>query len=133
MANFVLKGCPYPVVEGAHGYLPSQEGVAQIKSDLLILLMTNPRERVMHPEFGTPLRKLVFEPADATLARQAEQLITEAVERWEPRIAFEKIRATINDEENLLHIEIAFRDPENIQDIEVLTLELPLGQGVVEQ
>jgi phage baseplate assembly protein W len=133
MADFVLKGCPYPIVKTAHGYLFSQEGVNQIKSDLLSLLLTNPRERVMHPDFGCDLRSLMFEPADAILERSAKALINNAVTKWEPRIAFEEISATVDEDTNSLNIKIAFRDPQNIRDIEVLELELPLGQGVTNQ
>jgi len=133
MADFILTGCPYPLTKTPHGYFFSQEGVDQIKSDLLILLLTNPRERVMHPTFGCDLRSLMFEPADSILEKAAVNLITAAVTKWEPRIAFESIQATVDAESNLLNITIAFRDPKSIQDIEVLELELPLGQGVTTQ
>jgi hypothetical protein len=129
MADFVLRGCPYPIVKSPHGYLHTQTGVEQIKSDLLSLLLTNPKERVMHPEFGCNLRSLFFEPADAILAKKAEDLIIKAVQKWEPRVAFQQIKATVDEESNMLSIRIAFRDPQNIRDIEVLTLELPLGEG----
>ena len=131
--NFTLMGCPYPLVETAHGYFFSQTGVSQIKSDLLILILTNPRERVMTPDFGTNLHSLMFEPADPTLEAQAESLITNAVAKWEPRVAFQQITATVDPTNNILNIFIAFLDPQNIQQVEVLELELPLGQGVVIQ
>lgn len=129
MATFTLKGCPYPITKDVHGYLYTQLNVAQIKSDLLQLLLTNPKERVMTPDFGCNLRQLFFEPADAILAQQAIDLITKAVAKWEPRVAFEAITAATDTDNNLLSVSISFRDPKNIKDIEVLTLELPLGQG----
>lgn len=127
--NSDLMGCPYPITKTAHGYFPTQRGIEQIKSDLLVLLLTNPKERVMHPEFGTPLRKLLFEPADAILAKKAREIIIAALRKWEPRIAFQRVEASIDPDHNSMRIELAFRDPENIKDIEVLTLELPLGEG----
>lgn len=129
MADFVLRGCPYPLVPTPHGYMPTQTGVNQIKSDLLCLLMTNPKERVMHPEFGTPLRSLAFEPADQMLERKAKSMIVAAIQKWEPRIAFKEITTVLNDDDNSLLIRLVFQDPNNLQQFEVLELELPLGQG----
>jgi phage baseplate assembly protein W len=129
MADFVLKGCPYPLTETPHGYFYSQTGVDQIKSDLLSLLLTNPKSRVMHPEFGTPLRSLMFEPADGILTRKAKEIVINAISRWEPRIAVAGIKTSIDPDTNSLRIEISFRDPKNIKDIELLTLELPIGEG----
>lgn len=123
-------GCPYPLTKTGHGYFFSQIGVNQIKSDLLILLLTNPKERVMHPDFGTPLRQLLFEPADAILTKRAKEIIIAALNKWEPRVSFKSINVTLDAENNSLSVELVFRDPENIKDIEVLTLELPLGEGV---
>jgi uncharacterized protein len=123
--NFVLLGCPYPILETPKGYLPSQQGVAQIKSDLLSLLQTFPKERVMTPEFGTDLRPLFFEIADNTLIATAQSAVIAALAAWEPRIAVQSVVATVND--NVLTISIEFIDPQNINNIEVLTLELPVG------
>jgi phage baseplate assembly protein W len=128
MSDFVLKGAPYPIEKSPHGYLYSQKGVNQIKSDLLALLLTNPKERIMHPLFGTPLRELCFEPADATLALRARQMVIAAITKWEPRIAVSEITTTVDEENNVLTISIKFRDPQNIKDVEELLLELPVGE-----
>lgn len=127
--NSNLLGCPYPLTKSNHGYFRTQRGVNQIKSDLLVLLLTNPKERVMHPEFGTPLRQLMFDPADGILAKKARDIIVTALGKWEPRVSFEAVDVTTNPEDNSMKIVIAFRNPENIKDIEVLTLELPIGEG----
>lgn len=129
--NSELMGCPYPLSKTGHGYFFSQTGVNQIKSDLLILLLTNPKERVMHPEFGTPLRKLLFEPADNILVKKVRDVIVSALSKWEPRVSFKAVEVKLDHENNSLKVELVFRDPENIKDIEVLTLELPLGEGVL--
>lgn len=57
-----FKGLPYPVIEHPLGLFRTQTGINTIKSDLLVLLLTNPGERVMLPEFGTPLKDLMFQP-----------------------------------------------------------------------
>lgn len=140
MSNFL--GVPYPIRKTAFGFLPKQSGTDQIKSDLLILLLTNPGERVMLPEFGTPLRKLVFEQNDEFLRTTARNMIIDAINRWEPRIAVKAIEVSSNpsinalnrfddmvNSENILYIRITFIDPENITEIQNLVLEMPLSQA----
>jgi len=132
-------GLPYPVMGDAGGLFHRQSGIDQIKSDLLLLLLTAPGERVMLPDFGTDLRRLVFEPNDTILEQQAVDIIAAAIRAWEPRVVIEQIEVTANpgkeslntfddrtNEEHVLLISIKFFDPENIQAVEELRLEVPL-------
>jgi len=63
--NFI--GAPYPISRHPLGMLRSQKGVNQVKSDLLVLLLTEPGERVMLPAFGTPLKQFFFEQNDSVI------------------------------------------------------------------
>ena len=133
-------GLQYPLVKTVRGTMAQKNGVDQIKADLLQLLLTNPGERVMLPEFGTPLRKLMFEQNDSILELTAKQMIAKAITTWEPRIVVTDITVTSkfdpsklnkNDDkselESIIGISINFVDPENISKIESLKLELPIG------
>lgn len=137
MANFL--GLPYPTRKTPRGYWYSQTGSNQIKSDLLCLLLTNPGERVMLPEFGTPLKKLLFEQNDVVLQNQARRLISDAIARWEPRVAIQNIevsseidRSSLNqdddlsEKEHILSVKIIFVDPQNIKEVQQLVLQIPL-------
>lgn len=137
--NFILKGAPYPISKNSLGYLFSQEGISTLKSDLIQLLMTNPSERVMLPNYGTGLRKLLFKPNDEYVRLEAENLIKKAITLWEPRIVVSQIEVSngyndttrtqneseLNDNSHVLKILIKFFDPSNISYVEVLVLELP--------
>lgn len=92
----------------------------------------------MLPRFGTPLRRLLFEPNDATLKEQAREMIIDSIKKWEPRITVQAIDVQDNwDEldpddpreevEHILGIRIRFVDPGNIAEVQELTLEMPLG------
>ncbi|RDJ35650.1 MAG: hypothetical protein DWQ19_12595 [Crenarchaeota archaeon] len=136
-------GAPYPIVKNPKGFLASQSGLEQIKSDLLCLLLTSPGERIMLPTFGTPLRELAFEQNDALVIEKAREMIVSAIETWEPRITVSEINInngpgnlTLNssdlrqDVDHILSIQIKFFDPEEIQEVEELVFELPLdNQG----
>lgn len=141
MSNKFL-GIPYPVKKNPRGFFYSQGGINQIKSDMLILLLTNPGERVMEPTFGTPLRKLIFEPNDNTVRNQARKMIIDSINLWEPRITVQQIEVLdtpdetsldIDDDktelEHILFIRIIFIDPKNIQEVQELSLEIPLSGG----
>ena len=133
-------GVPYPVTRNPRGFFRSSNGIDQIKSDLLQLLLTNPGERVMLPNYGTALKSLIFDPNDAQLETAARQMIINSINQWEPRITIQQIEINSsvdpndldsNDPkenvENILAIKILFFDPENIKEVEELKLELPLG------
>ena len=133
-------GLQYPLVKTPRGLLAQKKGVDQIKADLLQLLLTNPGERVMLPEYGTPLRELFFDQNDFTLKNKAKNMITESITKWEPRIALENVVVSNlidsddlhpddpkDDIEHILSIKIEFFDPENITEIQVLKLEVPLS------
>lgn len=133
-------GLQYPLIKTPRGLLAQKKGVDQIKADLLQLLLTNPGERVMLPEYGTPLRELFFDQNDFTLKNKAKNMITESITKWEPRIALENVVVSNlidsddlhpddpkDDIEHILSIKIEFFDPENITEIQVLKLEVPLS------
>lgn len=134
-------GCPYPLVKHPRGFFRTQSGIDQIKSDLLALLLTEPGERVMLPEFGTSLKKFIFEPNDSGLLEQVRNEIARAISIWEPRIAVQNIEVTNGtdvlgsldqqdlkqDVQHIVLIKILFTNFDNIQKVEELRLEIPVG------
>jgi phage baseplate assembly protein W len=135
-------GLPYPIIKHPLGLLRTQKGVDQIKSDLLVLLLTEPGERVMLPSFGTPLKQFFFEPNDSTVADKVKDAIANSIRNWEPRIAVTQIDVTNSESSmsdslnpydakedlgSMLMIRIMFTDFTNIQEVQELKLEIPLG------
>ncbi len=57
-----------------------------IRQALLLLFSTRPGERVMRPEYGCDIHRLVFSPNDDTTAGLAIYYVQRAIDRWEPRI-----------------------------------------------
>lgn len=137
-----FSGAPYPIKKHPLGLLRSQKGVNQIKSDLLVLLLTEPGERVMLPGFGTPLKQFFFEPNDSVIVDKVKNAIANSIKTWEPRIAVTAIDVTnsradiepslnpLDSRESVDHvlmIRIKFTDFQNIRSVQELTLEIPLG------
>lgn len=135
-------GAPYPIVKHPLGLLRTQRGVNQVKSDLMVLLLTEPGERVMLPEFGTPLKKYIFEQSDSIIVDRIKETVANSIRTWEPRIAVSAIEVTnsrdsmesslnvgdsMEDLDHVLLIRILFSDFDNIQQVQELKLEVPLG------
>ncbi len=136
-------GLPYPITRHPLGLMRIQSGLNQVKSDLLVLLLTEPGERVMLPEYGTPLKQFFFEPNDVDVTERVKDAIANSIRNWEPRIAVTNIDVTNSEPEiekelndfdkkedigNILLIRILFTDFNNIQEVQELKLEIPLGE-----
>ena len=75
------------------GGLQMVEERESVRQAVLLLLSTRTGERVMRPDYGCDLHKLVFSPNDDTTAGLAMHYVRQAIERWEPRIVIERIDA----------------------------------------
>ncbi len=76
-----------------------------IRQSLLILLSTDPGERIMNPTFGCSIRSLVFETIDESLKTMIKEAIRKAIVFFEPRIDIESIKI-ITDKQHLGFIAI---------------------------
>jgi uncharacterized protein len=134
-----FKGAPYPITRHPRGLLRTETGLDLIRADLLCLLLTMPGERCMLPSFGTDLARMLFEPNDTLSADQAREIIANAINTWEPRVVIESIdistgntvAASASDDDDsdhhMMSISIRFFDPENISQVQELSLEIPLA------
>lgn len=68
-----------------------------VRQAVLLLLTTAPGERVMRPDYGCDLRRLIFSPNDATTHGLAIHYVRKALDRWEPRIEILRLDATANE------------------------------------
>jgi phage baseplate assembly protein W len=57
-----------------------------VRQAILLLLSTIPGERVMRPDYGCDLYRLIFSLNDDTTAGLAIHYVKQAIDRWEPRV-----------------------------------------------
>lgn len=133
-----LKGFPFPVTKNPLGFFYSQIGAKNIKSDLIQLILTNPGDRVMLSQFGTPLRKFFYEPNTDATRNAISTAITDAIATWEPRITVQSITVTNLSEtnegitstnQNGVLVRINYINPEQINIVENLVLAIPFEGG----
>jgi len=68
-----------------------------IKADLMHLLMTNRGERLYLPDFGTNLRKYIFEQNDFKVHTGIKNEIQEAVNKYIPNLIIKELTVEKSD------------------------------------
>lgn len=80
-----------------------------IGESLRILLSTSPGERIMQPDYGCGLHKMVFETIEESTITELKDIIERAVLFFEPRITLENIDVNTDDElEGKLKIQLNY-------------------------
>tara|TARA_B100000085_G_scaffold274472_1_gene291166 strand:- start:646 stop:1071 length:426 start_codon:yes stop_codon:yes gene_type:complete len=79
-----------------------------IKRSVRNLINTNNYERPFHPEIGSGIRGLLFEPMTELTTHFMRQRITEMLNEYEPRIFLNKIVCRPDEERNSYFTSITF-------------------------
>jgi phage baseplate assembly protein W len=90
--DFLGRGIASPLQVNARGELALVSGAHDIEQAIRIILGTQPGERVMRPEFGCRAHELLFEPHNMSTRSLMKQYVSEALKRWEPRIAVQSVK-----------------------------------------
>ena len=79
-----------------------------IRSDLLHLLLTNKGERLYLPDFGSDLRKFIFEPNDNITHNEIKDNLNETIKRYIPNLVVDSIEFKNNDIEELIIVVLKY-------------------------
>jgi len=96
-SNYGIKGPIPPSVNYGNseyfysGFSDNDDYKSLIRASIYRIMITDPGERVMLPEFGCNFKKYIFEPNDTISEIEIKTEITRAIERWEPRITIKDI------------------------------------------
>tara|TARA_A100000171_G_scaffold32317_2_gene30707 strand:- start:4160 stop:4555 length:396 start_codon:yes stop_codon:yes gene_type:complete len=80
-----------------------------IKRSLKNIILTDKLERPYNPEFGSDIRRRLFETHDGTVADEIASDIEFAVKNFEPRVRLLDVRVDERIEQNGVSITIVFR------------------------
>lgn len=101
---------PGALAIGNTGRLAMVDGDESIRQAIMLLLATVPGERLMRPDYGSHLNRLLFAPNDHTTAGLAIHYVKQALLRWEPRIEVEDVDAEADpDNATRLNIRLRYR------------------------
>lgn len=106
---FLGVGWNFPVrVDSGEATLAAYE--EDIRQAILLILETAKGERVMRPDFGAGLHRLVFEPLNTTTIALAKHTVEQALILWEPRIDSLSVQASTGGlGSTRLDIEVRYR------------------------
>jgi phage baseplate assembly protein W len=94
--SFLGVGWSFPPrFDGKTRALAMVAAETDIAESLRILLGTVPGERVMQPTYGCDLRRLVFEIINESTVTDLKDVVTRAIQYFEPRIILEDV--TVDD------------------------------------
>ena len=80
-----------------------------IKQAIVNLLLTNKGERLMNPDYGSDIRKYLFEPLDYGTAYLIKGNIESTISKFEPRISVLRISCSPNYDDNGFDVEMTYR------------------------
>ena len=83
-------------------------GTNAVVNSITNLVLFNKYERPFNPEFGSSLRNLLFENADAFTATLIEREISEMISLYEPRAQVDTIVARASPDDNGFYVELSF-------------------------
>jgi len=94
-----------------------------VKRSVRNLILTNPYEKPFHPEIGSGVRDILFEPMTPITAYVLTMKIEEVIENFEPRARLVGVRALPNLDNNAYEVTIEFyvvNAPTELVNMEVL-------------
>ena len=92
------------------GQVAMVDGAGAIRQALMLLLSTVSGDRLMRPDYGSYLHRLLFANNDQTTAGLAIHYVRQAVHRWEPRVSIIDVDADVDPEiDSRLNITLTYR------------------------
>ena len=85
------SGISFPVRLGPDGRVAVSSGPDNIREMIRVILLTEPGERLLLPEFGGGVGRFLFEPNTVATRRLVQERIEAAMKRWEPRVSLESV------------------------------------------
>jgi len=90
------------------GNLNIKKDDAAILRALKNVLFTNRFERPFNPEFGSDIKRTLFEPIDSMFALDLTQIIEDAIRTYEPRVDLKEVVVDPKPDQNAYNVFLRF-------------------------
>ncbi len=77
--------------EGTLDYAKDDQSVREVMRNILL---TNPGERLMRPEFGAGLLEFIHQPNNETTRNLIANVVSKALSQWETRVVVDQVQVT---------------------------------------
>lgn len=114
-------GITLPITNGNTGMFEQSTTVfQQVKSNFKNLILTKKGERLMQPDFGTDLYRILFENITENTLENARLSVVQATERWMPflEITDFQVKNPVNGNPHRIDMSVTyrFRNNPNVTD-----------------
>lgn len=108
--RYLGSGWGFPILpDRVRRDLPLVSGPDKVSQSILLILETEPGERLMRPEFGAGLRRYLMRPNTVATRTQLQQAVANALTRWEPRIQLQRVDVTPGEDPALVLISVDYQ------------------------
>lgn len=103
-------GWKFPfAISAEHGRVEVSELKENIRESVKIILLTEPGERMLHPEFGTKLHQFLYENIDRQTQEMIEREVRHSLQMWENRIWNIEVSADAEEErQGMLRVTVSY-------------------------
>jgi phage baseplate assembly protein W len=110
MAKTRYINIDFPFKDSSKGfYLQlNQTNRDAIRADLLHLLLTNKGERLYLPDFGSDLKKYIFEPNDNITHSEIRDNLNETISKYIPNLTVNSIEFRNNEVQEAIIVELTY-------------------------
>ena len=100
-------------LDSGDGYTSIKSLKKLIKQNFKMLILTNPGERVMEPDYGVGIREFLFENFESDVFARIDNKIREQVSRYMPAVKIIKVQfAGSNPDTNTLSLYLEYSIPQ---------------------
>lgn len=120
-------GITLPITNGNTGMFAQSTTVfQQVKSNFKNLILTKKGERLMQPEFGTNLHRILFENITENTLEDARLTVVEAVERWMPFLELQQfeVKNPVNGNPHRIDLSVTYRFRNNPNVTDSITVSI---------
>lgn len=90
------------------GDIPKRLDVNAVKQSIKNLLFIRKGERLFHPEIGTELYKILFEPLDVFTTELLKDIIIDTIRKHEPRVNLQLVEVNPKYDDNEYEVTLYF-------------------------
>ena len=100
-----LLGWPLLPLPDENGQLSFRSPEVSVREAIQIILRTRPGEQLRRPQFGAGLEDFVHEQNTLATRRRIRDVITDSLNRWEPRITLDRV-SVFDDPDRPTHVRV---------------------------
>ena len=119
-------GIALPFGPGVSNFKLNYTTLDQAKTNIVNLLLTHKGERFMQPDFGTNLRRFLFQPSTSKIDGELENEIMDAIKFWLPYVKVKNItvdKSIENIDQYKINISLTFSVKDDITEFTTVTFK----------